>query len=69
MESIQIYANRIMVRHIMLRPLGSDIEFSLDDAAHQPNDSVLSQRTWAQAIENSFETKPQNYHDCLKKIP
>jgi hypothetical protein len=29
----------------------------------------LSQRTWAQAIENSFEAKPQSCPDCFKKNP
>ena len=52
-----IYANRIMVRHA-----------SLDAAAHQPDNSVLSQRTWAKAIENSFDAKPQNCPDCFKKM-
>ena len=53
-----IYANRIMVRHA-----------SLDAAAHQPDNSVLSQRTWAKAIENSFDAKPQHCPDCAKKSP
>ncbi|HMZ67204.1 MAG TPA: transposase, partial [Leptospiraceae bacterium] len=50
-----IYSNRIMVRHACL-----------DAAAHQPDNSVLSQRTWAQAIENSFDAKPQHCPDCTK---
>ena len=29
----------------------------------------IEQRTWAQAIENSFEAKPQNCPDCFKKNP
>jgi hypothetical protein len=49
-----IYANRIMVRHA-----------SLEAAAHQPDNSILSQRTWAQAIENSFDAKPENCPDIL----
>ncbi|MBK8396656.1 MAG: transposase [Leptospiraceae bacterium] len=28
----------------------------------------IEQRTWAQAIENSFEAKPQSCPDCFKKM-
>ncbi len=29
----------------------------------------IEQRTWAKAIENSFDAKPQNCPDCFKKNP
>ncbi len=55
-----IYANRIMVRHASLEAAARQ--------GYQPDNSVLSQRTWAQAIENSFDAKPQSCPDCTKRM-